>query len=144
MSQPVNTDNPTPTLESVKSDFLNWRLDPHRTHQIPESLWNKVIKLLSYYSKTKVLRSLGISYRQLEKKLKSCQQFSDEKTNLVNPKKSLEKPTQENPFIKAIFESPVPSITCFNVVLKKPNGALLQIQKLSQADLLKLTEQFVR
>lgn len=119
------------TLESVKVDFLNWRRDAHSGSRIPEPLWDKVIQLLLHHSKSKVLSSLGVSHSQLAQKLKSRQ------------KTSIEQTTIDHTFVKAIVAVPTQVTTCFDVVLTKPNGATLQIQKLSPIDMLKLTEQFI-
>lgn len=141
MSLPLeNTDKLFPTLESLKLDFLNWRRDPHSLSRIPEPLWDKVIQLLSVHSKSKVLSSLGISQAQLEKKLRIRQQFSDGKNNAIDASEN--QTTNENSFVKAIFKAPTQSSAFFDVTLTKPNGATLQIQKLSHTDMLKLTEQF--
>ena len=138
-----NIDKSHLTLESVRLDFLNWRRDPHSLSRISEELWDKVIALLSVHSKSKVLSSLGISQAQLEKKLRVRQQLSVERMNILNPDQEPNASIQkENSFIKAIFEAPAQSTGFFDVVLTKPNGATLQIQKLSHAAMLKLTEQF--
>ena len=137
-----NTDKSFPTLESVNLDFVNWRRDP-RSRRIPEPLWDKVIALFSIHAKRKVLSHFGISQAQLEKKLRARQQLPAENTDSLNPDQVPRKSTQkENSFVKAIFAAPLQSIDFFDVVLTKPNGATLQIQKLSHADMLKLTEQF--
>lgn len=141
--QSENTDKLFPTLESLRLDFLNWRRDPHSPSRIPEPLWDKVIQLLSLHSKSKVLSSLGISQAQLEKKLMVRQQLSVERMNLFNPQQEPNESTQnKNSFVKAIFEAPTQPSDFFDVILIKPNGAQLQIQKLSHASVLKLTEQF--
>ena len=138
------TDKPTFTLESVECDFLNWRRDPDKGTHIPEILWDSVVALLSHHRKSHVLRRLGISHSQLVRKLKNRQtkdqpvQSAIEK-KLINSPKSI---SRHGTFIKAIVAPPLPITRGFDVVLTKPNGAILQIQKLSSADLLKLTEQF--
>jgi hypothetical protein len=137
-SQSVNIDKPTSTLESVKKDFLNWRRDPHRSKRIPESLWDAVIALLPHYPKSKILNSLGISPWQLVQQLK-CR---DKNFNDMVPQQPKKQCADQNNFVKAIIATPAQSINYFDVVLTKPNGATLQIHKLSHDDMLQLTQQF--
>lgn len=137
----VRTTTLTPTLQSVKADFLNWRRDPHSPGRIPKTLWDSVIQLLSHHGKSQVLSSLGISTHQLTLQLQSRQKALKQQDNPNTPSQ----PQHENKaFIKAVITQPMPSAAYFDVMLTKPNGAQLQIQKLSHADMLKLAEQFAR
>lgn len=132
----------TPTLQSVKADFLNWRRDPHSPGRIPKALWDSVIQLLSHHGKSQVLSSLGISTRQLALQLQSRQKALKQQQN--NPCTPLQPQHENKAFIKAVITQPMPSVACFDVLLTKPNGVQLHIQKLSHADMLKLAEQFTR
>lgn len=131
------TDKSLLTLESVILDFLNWRRDPHRKSRIPESLWDKVISLLSQHAKSKVLSRLGISGAQLTQKLKERGIF----TASVQSALPMQTTTETASFIKAVISASIPE-NVFDVVLTKPNGITLQIKKLSLFDISKLTEQF--
>lgn len=159
-TQPIylhQTDRSLLTLESVILDFLNWRRDPHRKRRIPESLWVKVIALLSRHTKSKVLSKLGISGAQLAQKLKergvnnTDAQSADiaAASTAVTPAPIIQR-TQSQPeqsidtssFIKAVMPTSIRENTV-DVVLTKPNGASMHIQKLSCADLWKLTTSFI-
>lgn len=136
----INSDKSTLTLETVKLNFLNWRRDPHGPNRIPESLWNEVIHLLSHHSKSKVLSSLGISNSQLVQHFKTREKIVD---GIMDFSPSIKNNTPgENNFVKAIITTPEQPINYFDVVLTKPNGATLQINKLSHDDILKLTQLF--
>lgn len=139
------TDKPTLTLESVECDFLNWRRDPHKGTHIPEVLWDSVVALLSDHRKSHVLKRLGISHSQLVRKLRN-RQAKSQPAQLAIEKKLIKSPkpiSQQSTFIKAIVAPSLPITNGFDVMLTKPNGAILKIQQLSQADVLKLTEQFI-
>lgn len=138
--QSTTLDKPTPTLEPVKLNFLNWRRDPHGSTRIPESLWDEVIALLPHYPKSKILNSLGINPWQLVQQLKSREKNVDGAIKL--PAQIKKQCTDENNFVKAIITTPAQSKNYFDVVLTKPNGVTLQINKLSHDDMLKLTQLF--
>lgn len=140
--QSENTDKPMLTLETVKLNFLNWRRDPHGPNRIPESLWNEVIHLLSHHSKSKVLSSLGISNSQLVQHFKTREKIVDSLMDFSHP--IVKKLPDENNFVKAIITAPMQPENYFDVVLTKPNGATLKINKMLHDDMLKLTETFAR
>lgn len=57
------------TLEQVVDAFAAWRNNKSSGGRIPEALWSQVIALLSSHKKSHVLRALGISGSQLNKRL---------------------------------------------------------------------------
>ena len=138
--QSIKSEKPALTLETVKLNFLNWRRDPHGSSRIPESLWNEVIHLLSYHSKSKVLSSLGISNSQLVQHFKNREKIVDGIMDFSHPDEK--KSPDENNFVKAIIAPLMQQSNYFDVVLTKSNGATLKINKLSHDDMLKLTQLF--
>lgn len=159
-TQPVylhQTDQSLLTLESVLLDFLNWRRDPHRQRRIPESLWDKVIALLSRHGKSKILSKLSISGAQLGQKLKErgANNTDTQSANIAAAKTAVtpvpithrtqsppKQSIDQSSFIKAVIPTLMRENTV-DVVLTKPNGASMHIQKLSCADLWKLTTSFI-
>jgi hypothetical protein len=133
-----HTNKSSLTLESVILDFANWRKEPGRPRFIPDYLWDKVFNLLAHYKKSIVLSKLCIATRQLEKKILDKNQTSSEIIKTSHAQQKIEPPS----FVKAIITESSQPISFFDVVLAKPNGATLQIQKLSRFDVLKLMEQF--
>lgn len=119
---------PSVTLASVKSDFLNWRSLPNKSKIIPEALWDKVILLLPHYKKRNILDTLSLNHAQLKRKL-TARDITFQKN--------------KHSFVKAIVTTPTQFTAYFDVILTKSNGATLQINKLSHDDILKLTQLFV-
>jgi hypothetical protein len=58
-------------LNSVRTEFDNWRAERKGKERIPEYLWESAIRLLDYYSVNKISRELRLSPNQLQKRSKS-------------------------------------------------------------------------
>jgi hypothetical protein len=57
------------TLDDVHRQFIEWRATkPHNSTSIPDSLWQQVFQLIPHYTKSHVLKRLGISAQQFNAK----------------------------------------------------------------------------
>lgn len=131
------------SLKDVQASFRQWRQNPNKSSRIPNKLWEQVIEVLEYNSKSKVLKLLGISYKQLARYLQCHAQPSKSSIGFDT---ALKQDTQIPTFIKAVVSGPIPptaSISCYDVKLTRPNGSALQIQQVTRVDILKLVDQFV-
>ena len=56
------------SIESVKSEFLEWREQKKHRDRIPEELWQKSVSLLSRHSVSEISKYFNISYDKLKEK----------------------------------------------------------------------------
>ena len=61
----------TRDLNSVRTEFDNWRAVRKGKERIPENLWESAIRLLDYYSVNKISRELRLNPKQLQERSKS-------------------------------------------------------------------------
>jgi hypothetical protein len=65
------------TLEQVYQQFFDWRATKRQASEpIPDSLWQQVFQLMPHYTKSHVLKRLGISTYQFNAKCKLEQEPS--------------------------------------------------------------------
>lgn len=103
------------TMESVKSELLEWRQNKHNQKgrkSIPDDLWNKSVFLASKHSIAQVAKYLNLSYTTLKQK-------TTEKDEL-----SLE----ENPFVKvdldlSLTEKEIP----YSIKAQNKNGETIEV-----------------
>ncbi len=126
------------SLKEVIQAFREWRLGP-QSGRIPESLWNQVFELLNHYPKSKVLNSLWISNRQLQKQLL-------QRTSCPNKNVAANETDEKPAFVKAMISAPAASTessNCYDITITRLNGVTLNIQQLAHTETLKIIQHFI-
>jgi len=126
------------TIESVLRHFKEWRASRPKKRKIPDHLWDKVLKLLDYYPTGKVVAALRLSGSQVAMRRKQAKK----------PPKVLPL-TSPVDFVELNTQSIIPGNTSMTSVgskleLKRPDGAVLILERLSEQMMLQLLNQFAR
>ncbi len=71
-------------LKNVQNQFAEWRVIKKVREPIPEKLWQAVEKLLESYTKTEVVRGLGLNHTAMLNRLKQKKQKKAPKPQTTN------------------------------------------------------------
>lgn len=125
---------------SLYRDFKEWRNSRTKKGKIPDYLWDKVLKLLDYCPTSKVIEALQLSGAQVSRRRKQAQTKTNSKTLPV---------TQPVNFVELNVPSVIPCHSAITTVgnkleIKRPNGAILTLERLSEQMIFQLLNQFAR
>ena len=131
-------------LGDVKEFFEQWRKKATKTDKIPDELWDQVIELSPHYHQSTILSALKITAIQLECYIKY--RSSSPKSNLL-PHPGSDTKRESAHFVQAIMETPPAAdehINYHDVELTRSNGTTLKIEAISNQDIFKLVNEFIK
>jgi hypothetical protein len=64
--------DPEARLKEVADTFEQWRTTRNKRDRIPESLWQAATELASFYSISKIARTLRIDFNELKRRTVAC------------------------------------------------------------------------
>jgi hypothetical protein len=123
------------TLDGVKQQFEDWRAQKCHSDKIPEALWDLVRELIDiyHYKRTVVGHTLGISAKQLNKKIGTMLSNSPSKH-----------PSSEKPqFVQASLSTLTKSPSSPAIKIEKSDGMTLSLMPLSDAQFSQLLNHFI-
>lgn len=124
------------TIDSVQHDFKIWRTSRSKKGKIPEHLWDKTLKLLDHYPISKVIMALRLSGGQVSARRKQHKTNSIE-APLIRPVNFLELN------MPLAMPCDAPATNSFNrLEIKRSDGAVLAIERLTEQTLLQALNQF--
>lgn len=130
-------------LESVKTQFSEWRATHGKGNRIPASLWNAVKELTKLYSFHQIASELKISPSRLRKKIgqPSRSSISSSSPFIEVPLPPLSSAAPEPPQLEQkIF---FPSTHTGSIELTRIDGAVLRASGLDHKTLLSLIQEFL-
>ena len=130
-------------LESVKSQFSEWRATHGKGNRIPVSLWDAVKELTKIYSYDQIASELKISPSRLRKKIGPSPRspISSSSPFIEVPLPPLSSVAPEPPQLeqKIFFPSPHTG----SIELTRMDGAVLKVSGLDHKTLLSLIQEFL-
>jgi hypothetical protein len=146
MTTNESTLSSNPTLESVKSQFAQWRATRVKGNRIPNSLWDAAKGLIRSYNYKQIAFELKINPNRLRKKIRDLSHQEDSlPTSSHFVKVSLpssSSPSQEAPSLEQkIF---YPHIHTGSLELTRVDGTILKASGLDNKALLSLIQGFLK
>ena len=108
------------SLEEVQEQFIEWRKQKRQLRQtIPDPLWQAAIALLPNYTKSEIVRTLGLNYSALKQRLEESSPAPSSETQMVQ-------------LVEVDFSSAAPSyqprsIFCDRVEVERQDGSRLSL-----------------
>ncbi len=128
------------TLESVKAQFLRWRMTRTKSERIiPDELWNSVKQLTKKYKYSQIASALGLNMHQLRSRFGSAANAEPPVSGSPNFVEVPLTPLSSLP--RTFGEGSYPSSTC--IEFSRPDGAALKASGLLPKDLFLLVERFL-
>lgn len=146
MTTNESTLSSSPSLESVKSQFAQWRATRVKGNTIPSSLWDAARGLTKSYNYKQIASELKINPNRLRKKIGNLSHQEDSLPTSSHFVKaslpSLSSPSPETPSLEQkIF---YPHINTGSLELTRVDGTILKASGLDNKALLSLIQGFLK